>query len=398
MMMIKPKIEVLSTGDEVLYGQITDTNAAWLSNYLFEQGYLVTSRLTIGDNLQQLTESLQQRSRQNDVLIVNGGLGPTSDDLTAQAAAQACGEKLILFPQWLAEMENYFAQRNQAMPSSNIKQAMLPQSAIILDNPIGTACGFRMMINQCVIYFTPGVPSEFKRMVSEQIVPDLQKQFPVKYRPLCYRLTIMGRSESDLANKIETKLTVPAGISIGYRSAMPKIEIKLTADQYLQSTMDKLWRELKELVKDNLLYEGTTGLASLVSQLLMQHQQTLIIIEQFTAGLIAYALYHAHAPIVHSEVLSSDQDVNSTLAQLRQRYPQAIILALHDVDQRSGQFKLQLLTPKHNHIYQLRYQGRRYSIDIEQAIFSAVGHDTLRRYLLGLPLIGNNYWLEVINE
>ena len=117
MMMIKPKIEVLSTGDEVLYGQITDTNAAWLSNYLFEQGYLVTSRLTVGDNLQQLTESLQQRSRQNDVLIVNGGLGPTSDDLTAQAAAQASGEKLILFPQWLAEMENYFAHSNQAISS-----------------------------------------------------------------------------------------------------------------------------------------------------------------------------------------------------------------------------------------------------------------------------------------
>lgn len=141
------KIEMLSTGDEVLYGQIIDTNAAWLSELLFQEGILMTSRHTVGDDLTQLICTLKQHSLDNDIIIVNGGLGPTSDDLSAQAAALANHESLILHQEWVDKIEQYFSSRGKTMSPSNIKQAMLPQSATLIDNPMGTACGFKMQIS-----------------------------------------------------------------------------------------------------------------------------------------------------------------------------------------------------------------------------------------------------------
>src|SRR5690606_13102651 len=167
------KIAMLSTGEEVLHGDITDTNAAWLAREFFESGFSLSKRSTVGDEKSALVEELMMLSFNSDVVIVNGGLGPTSDDLSAAAAAQAAEQQLVLSPEWLKVMEAFFAQRQVKMPESNIKQAMLPEKATIIDNPIGTACGFKMQINDCWFYFTPGVPKEFKRMVSEQILPDL---------------------------------------------------------------------------------------------------------------------------------------------------------------------------------------------------------------------------------
>jgi len=314
------KIEMLSTGDEVLYGQIIDTNAAWLSDYLFQQGFLITSRFTVGDNLAQLIDTLQKRSIENDILIINGGLGPTSDDLSALAAAKANNEDLVLHEEWVSAMETYFASRGKAMSPANLKQAMLPQSAIIVDNPVGTACGFKMVINNCIIYFTPGVPSEFKVMVENQILPDIKKQQPNIIKPLCYRLTTMGRTESDLAGEIESKLFVPAGINVGYRSAMPIIELKLTGKTSEQPLMDSLWQQLKQLVCDNILYEGTTSLAGVVSQLLSEQSLQLIVLEEQTAGLIAYQLYDEGASLIKSEVA---ENITHRMTELTSLYPKA---------------------------------------------------------------------------
>lgn len=104
------RVEMLSTGDEVLHGQIIDTNAAWLADYLFQQGLPMSGRETVGDSLSSLIEILQERSHIADVLIVNGGLGPTSDDLSALAAAKACDTELVEHPEWIARMEAYFAE------------------------------------------------------------------------------------------------------------------------------------------------------------------------------------------------------------------------------------------------------------------------------------------------
>lgn len=168
-------VEMLSTGDEVLHGQIIDTNAARLADLFFEQGLPLTRRNTVGDNLESLVNVLRERSERCDVLIVNGGLGPTSDDLSALAAATAKGEGPVLHEAWLAQMERFFLRAWPRDGPSNRKQAEIPASAELIDNPVGTACGFAVQLNRCLMFFTPGVPSEFKVMVEQQILPRLRR-------------------------------------------------------------------------------------------------------------------------------------------------------------------------------------------------------------------------------
>ncbi len=185
------RVEMLSTGDEVLHGQIIDTNAAWLADYFFNQGLPISSRETVGDDISALIEVLTERSQVADVLIVNGGLGPTSDDLSALAAARAAGVELIEHPEWIARMEAFFIARGRVMSATNRKQAHIPANAEMLDNPVGTACGFVLRLNKCLMFFTPGVPSEFKVMVEQQIMPRLRQHFEVAEPPLCLRMTTL---------------------------------------------------------------------------------------------------------------------------------------------------------------------------------------------------------------
>lgn len=252
-------VEMLSTGDEVLHGQIIDTNAAWLADLFFEQGLPLTRRNTVGDSLESLVTVLRERSEHCDVLIVNGGLGPTSDDLSALAAATAKGEGLVLHEEWLAHMERFFSERGRVMAPSNRKQAEIPASAELVDNPVGTACGFAVQLNRCLMFFTPGVPSEFKVMVEQQILPRLRQRFTLPEPPVCLRLTTFGRSESDLAQSLD-HLPLPPGVSMGYRSSMPIIELKLTGPATQKAAMLALWPEVQRVAGESLIFEGTEGL------------------------------------------------------------------------------------------------------------------------------------------
>ncbi len=148
------KVEMLSTGDEVLHGQIVDTNAARLADFSFIRVAIISPQYG-GDNLDDLVTILRERSQHADVLIVNGGLGPTSDDLSALAAATARGEGTVLHEARLKEMERYFHERGRVMAPSNRKQAELPASAEFINNPVGTACGFAVQLNRCLMFFTP---------------------------------------------------------------------------------------------------------------------------------------------------------------------------------------------------------------------------------------------------
>ena len=397
------KIEMLSTGDEVLYGQIVDTNAAWLSDFLFAEGITITSRHTVGDDLLTLVETLQERSLHNDILIVNGGLGPTSDDLSAQAAAQANNESLILHEEWLKTLERYFLNRGRVMPATNIKQAMLPQSATLIDNPIGTACGFKMQLNHCLLFFTPGVPSEFKAMVRNSILPEIKANYPITESKLCYRLTTMGRTESDLGQAIETTVKLPDSITVGYRAAMPIIELKLTGPESKKSEMDNIWQKIKAIVADNLLYEGVvinqgeSGLAQVVSKLLNQSKQTIIVIEQQSAGMVSYQLFEANAPIVKSEVVPfMMEEPIDYFSQILQNQRVDIALGIVNFQEKNTEFTLIIATIKQVLHFKLKYIGRSQSNKIQQQILTAIALDGLRRYLLNLPIVGPNVWLEQV--
>ncbi|WP_421355498.1 nicotinamide mononucleotide deamidase-related protein YfaY [Pseudocitrobacter faecalis] len=390
-------VEMLSTGDEVLYGQIVDTNAAWLADFLFEQGLPLSRRNTVGDKLDDLVAILRERSTQADVLIVNGGLGPTSDDLSALAAATAKGESLVLHEPWLAQMEKFFKERGRVMAPANRKQAEIPASAEFIDNPVGTACGFAIKLNRCLIFFTPGVPSEFKVMVQQEILPRLRARFDIPEPPLCLRLTTFGRSESDLAQSLE-HLTLPAGVSMGYRSSMPIIELKLTGPASERQAMEALWPEVKKVAGESLIFEGTEGLPKQLARALLDKQLSLTLSEQFTGGLLALELQRAGAPLLASEVIPSQEE---TLAQTarwaqerRENHFAGVALAVTGLENEHLNFALS--TVEGTWALRVKFNTTRHSLVVRQQVCAMMAMNMLRRWLNGMDVASEHGWIEVV--
>jgi len=392
-------VEMLSTGDEVLHGQIIDTNAAWLADLFFEQGLPLTRRNTVGDNLESLVNILRERSEQADVLIVNGGLGPTSDDLSALAAATAKGEGLVMHEEWLAQMERFFSDRGRVMAPSNRKQAEIPASAELVDNPVGTACGFAIQLNRCLMFFTPGVPSEFKVMVEQQILPRLRQRFTLPEPPLCLRLTTFGRSESDLAQSLD-HLQLPPGVSMGYRSSMPIIERKLTGPATEKAAMLALWPEVQRVAGESLIFEGTEGLPAQIARELQSRQLSVTLSEQFTGGLLALQLSRASAPLLASEVVPFQQE---TLAQTarwaserRVKHFAGLALAIGGVDDEHLNFAL--ATPEGTHALRVKMSITRHSVAVRQEVCAMMALNMLRRWLNGKEVASEHGWINVVES
>src|SRR5438046_2668420 len=152
------RIEVICTGDEVLTGKIVNTNFSYISQKLEDFGLAVTWETTVGDDRAELLLAFRLAGERADAVIVNGGLGPTVDDLSQEIAARAAGVECVLNEEWLTRMEDFFKRRSRVMPPNNKKQAMLPSTAEVIDNPIGTACGFALDIGKARFFFTPGAP------------------------------------------------------------------------------------------------------------------------------------------------------------------------------------------------------------------------------------------------
>ncbi len=281
------KLDVICTGDELITGQIVDTNSAWLSQYLFERGLQVSRRYTVADNLEELREIFDYASQRADVVIVNGGLGPTTDDLSIEAMGLALEENLVLFPQWVIQMESLYKTLGQEMPPSNIKQAMLPASARILDNPIGTACGVAVKLDNTLFYFTPGVPSEFKRMVDEQIWPDIQNNFKLKQGLTQHKLVTFGLSESGISDKLE-HIILPEGATFGYRAASPITDVKLIGQSDEALTLAA--KQMQQLLGDNVICSGAENLPEHIQMMMLKKNATLSLAESCTGGLIASQL------------------------------------------------------------------------------------------------------------
>lgn len=392
------RVEMLSTGDEVLHGQIIDTNSAWLSDYCFEHGLPLTLRSTAGDDLKRLVEILTLRSQFADILIVNGGLGPTKDDLSAEAAALALGVELEVRPEWVEKMTLWFAKRERHMPESNLKQAMLPKGAELIDNPVGSACGFSIILNNCLIFFTPGVPSEFKVMVQHQIMPRLRRRFDLPEPPVCLRLTTFGRSESQLAQQLDS-LTLPENVTIGYRSASPVIEIKLNGPAEQESAMLSIWQKIKTVADKNTLYEGINSLPQVIAGLLKEKSLSIAVCEQFTAGLVSLQLSNAEAPMRGGQYLTADlelslNDLSKLALKTRLDYGSDIALAVGN--NALQHIDLALATPDIAYVMRFHYNSHSYSLENQRQTVAMLALDILRRWLNGWPVAGDYEWLEIV--
>ncbi|MEJ5114385.1 nicotinamide mononucleotide deamidase-related protein YfaY [Erwinia billingiae] len=391
------RVEMLATGDEVLHGQIVDTNAAWLAGVLFENGLPMTSRQTHGDNLDELVNVLIERSKVADVLIVNGGLGPTSDDLSAVAAAKAAGVKLVMHEEWLAKMEAFFAGRGRKMAASNRKQAEIPEGAEMLDNPVGTACGFAMQLNRCWMFFTPGVPSEYKVMVEEQILPRLKARFKLPEPPVCLRLTTFGRGESDLAEEIEP-LPIPDGVVMGYRASMPIIELKLNGPASKLPEMEVFWQQVREIAGESMIFEGFEGLPAQLSRRLKEQGYTLAISEQFTAGLLQWQMASVDAPLAAGNVLPAREESLQTLLdrskQLAAESAASLSLIVGGLQDEKLGFALH--TPEGSWAQGVKFNVNRHGLKSRQDVVAMMALNMLRRWMNGMEVSTGHGWIDVV--
>ncbi len=297
------EIEVICTGDEVLTGKIVNSNFSHIAQKLEEFGFSVLRGVTVGDDRPELLEAFRQAGQRADVVIVNGGLGPTVDDLSQEVAAQAAGVELSLNEEWLERMKEYFLSRGRRMPDNNRKQAMLPAGAEVIDNPIGTACGFGITIGRAVFYFTPGVPRELHRMMDEQILPRILERSGARRVIVLRRFHTFGLGESHADQMLQgLENMVPDGsLKLGFRAHYPQLETKLTIQATdlaeAQAKLEPVIAELRSRLGNFILAEDDQTLEGVIMERLLEKNLTLAVVEDFTGGQVSARLApHPEAP------------------------------------------------------------------------------------------------------
>ena len=290
------KIEILCTGDEILSGKTINTNYSYMARRLVENGFSVYWGTTVGDDRESLVQSFKQAAARAEVIIVNGGLGPTVDDLSQQVAAMASGVELELHEDWLNRISAWYTKRGRVMPENNTKQAMLPAGAELIDNPIGTACGFAVNIEEAVFYFTPGVPNEMRRMIDEQIIPRLQKRRggEIVTRVKRFHTFGIGESRADkLLHDIEA-MSEDGSVKLGFQSHYPQLETKLTSQAETVALLDRKMASIEQLLRERLgnfiVAEDEDTLEARISSEIEKCSGSLVVMETGTAGQIATRL------------------------------------------------------------------------------------------------------------
>jgi nicotinamide-nucleotide amidase len=288
-------IQFLLTGTELMVGDIVDTNSVMLAQSLKDHGAELTRKVTLGDDFDCLVAEIEHISQQADVLIINGGLGPTEDDLTAVALAKVVGLPLEENQQALQHLETWCAKRGFRLEGANRKQAVLPQGIEIIANSIGSAVGFSMVHNGCLIICTPGVPSELKVMWADEILPLLKPRLPNLDKVKTLKLHLFGIGESAIQNYFHNQLADwPQEIEIGYRAASPLVELKLTTRSLAAEKLLPSWHaKITHLLTGHILEfselapQEPASIAKCLVDLLVAHKQTITTAESCTGGLIA---------------------------------------------------------------------------------------------------------------
>lgn len=283
---------ILSIGDELTLGQIVDTNSAWLSARLIEQGILTVYHQTVPDDLPAIVRALKNASKAASLVIITGGLGPTQDDLTRQAMAEAAGVPLQLHAPSVAHLEQFFKKIGRVMPDQNRNQALCPAGAEMLDNDCGTAPGIRMTLNKATLVVMPGVPHEMTAMFNRHVLPMLKSQ---QGRVILTEVVrTFGLGESTVAEKLgelmkrgrnpQVGTTVSAGIvSVRIRSEFPELR---RARQELEAVVAEVERHLGTAA----FGRGDVTLQQTVGRLLHERGDTVATAESCTGGLIAKLL------------------------------------------------------------------------------------------------------------
>jgi nicotinamide-nucleotide amidase len=198
------KAEVIAIGSELLLGQIVDTNSSYIAKRLAENGIELVQTTTVGDDLQRMKEVIKEAINRSQIVITTGGIGPTEDDLTREAIAEVFQHPLMFQPHLMEQIEELFKKRGFRMAESNRKQAYVPEGAIPIENPKGTAPGFIVETSNGAILSIPGVPLEMEYLMDNTVIPYLRKRFDIKHQVIQYKvLRACGLGESAIGLQIK---------------------------------------------------------------------------------------------------------------------------------------------------------------------------------------------------
>ncbi|MFM8917766.1 MAG: competence/damage-inducible protein A, partial [Bacteroidota bacterium] len=309
--------EIITIGDELLIGQVIDTNSAWMAQRLNEAGVRVVRKQTVGDVPEQMAEVIKAALNRSDIVLLTGGLGPTKDDKTRDVLCTVYKCGLVVDAQTLARMEAYFTARNRVLSDTNRDQANVPDKCTPIPNHHGTAPGMWFEENGKILVSMPGVPYEMKAMMDEFVIPKLRNQFAL---PEVFHQTIitMGITEShlsDLLSKWESEL--PARYTLAYLPAPGIVRLRLScydAGMHDANAMTELMDGLATLVQPYLFSRGDTTPEQSIGEMLRIRNQTLSVAESCTGGYVSHLITTVPGSSIWymGSSVSYDNEVKST--------------------------------------------------------------------------------------
>lgn len=285
------KATIITIGDEILIGQILDTNSRYISRALNAHGIVVAERTSIGDNRSQIVDTLDRALSQSEVVIITGGLGPTKDDITKHTLCDYFGSKLRYDEVEAEHIRTMLAARNIAFNDLNRGQAMVPECCTVLHNAHGTAPGMWFEQNGRVVISLPGVPFEMQHLIDEEVMPRLKSHFEL--REIVHRTMItFGIAESILAERIaKWEDALPDHIHLAYLPAPNVVRLRLSAYEVegkeVRHEIDNLFEELRTIIPDNIAGFEEASVEELVHNILIERGLTLATAESCTGGAIA---------------------------------------------------------------------------------------------------------------
>lgn len=290
------KAEIITIGDEILIGQIVDTNSQWIAQELNKIGVSVYQITSIQDDQQHILNAFKEAQERVDIVIITGGLGPTKDDITKKTIAQFFNDdKLIEYPEVVEHIKSLFTKIKHPFKEIQRTQAQLPSKATLLKNNFGTAPGMWFFENNTVFVSLPGVPYEMKGLITNEVLPKIQKQFKL---PFILHKTIMtyGQGESTIAERIEDfENNLPSNIKLAYLPSFGRVRLRLSTKgenkEHLETALNKKIDELYRLIPDIITgLDDDASLEKSVGLLLKAKNETICTAESLTGGQIAATL------------------------------------------------------------------------------------------------------------
>jgi len=285
------KTAILSIGDELLLGEVVDTNSARIAARLADAGIATARKLTVGDDEGAIAAALESLAREHDVIVATGGLGPTDDDVTARAAARATGRRLVLNEEAMARLREFFVRLGREMHPANGRQCLLPAKAELIPNPTGTASGFHLLLDGCLLIFLPGVPAEMAVMLEETVLPLVLARRGGHQCTRTWTLTVFGLSEAEIGSRLSDLDRSRPGFAVAYCVEYPVVQVKLRATGADEGALAALLEDMAALVRERLGGHVVAGdgetIDTAVARLFRETGMTLSLAESCTGGLVA---------------------------------------------------------------------------------------------------------------